>query len=520
MSKRVMPRFNRYVVALVALVAAAAVGGCGGGSSSSSGATGEDPQAGGTLRLSQGEEVIVLDALESLDTSSINVISQINEPLFKLNAENEIEPWLVTQTQKSPDQRVWTLSLRPGVKFSTGDPMTSRDVLFTLEQARKSTYWEELFSGVQKIEAPSPSTVVIKNRKPSPELEVLLSQWSFGVVPDGYGGKTYKEFQQEPIGTGPFMLGAWKHGESVTLTKNPLYWEEGRPYLDKVVFQTVNSADSRVAQLKGGQLDAIYSPPWPQLKALESNPDVTVGEFPLGYSWYLKLNSRTPLFENQKVREAAEFAIDRESLVEAVLQGHGEEAGTWIPAAVPYSDQSIKPVAQDIPKAKQLLSEAVSEGVKPSFSLLTLDDSTYWETAAQIVQQNLEEVGFSVTLEPGDFASTQELQAAGDYEASTGEIYASTPSPSELYTYFNTTEGINTGVDTTETTRLAEEAVSALEPQEREAIWSRVQQLTTDERFILPLTYSPFAWAMNSKVVGFSVTLTGIPWLGDTGLTG
>ena len=511
-------RVRRFagVVALAGL-ALLGVSGCGGGGGGSGSTSSAAPAAGGTLHVSQGEEVITLDPLEALDLSSVNVVSQIEETLFRVTASGENEPWLVSGVEKSPDQKVWTLRLRQGVKFSNGDPMTSADVLFTLEQARKSANWSSVLEGIAKVTAPSPETIVIANRKPAPELPAILSQWSFGIVPKGYGGATAKEFAQHPIGTGPFMLGSWKRGESLMLDRNPHYWGDGQPYLDEVVFQAVPDSNSRVSQLKGGQLDVVYSPPWAQIAALESAPELEVGEYPLGFSEFLILNTRRPLFADKRVREAVDLAVNREDIVGAATNGLGEPAGSWFAPTVPYQDASIEPTARDVAKAKQLLAAAVGDGIDPSFTLATRSENSFWATAAQIVQQNLEEVGFEVKLQSFDEASMLELLGAGDFDAGALELYDAVPSPSEPIAFYNGFEGLWSGAPTTKTTKLAEAAASEVDPGKRERLYHEFQQVLAEEKAILPLVYLPFVWAHRTAVTGFTVGTTGTPWFAETG---
>ncbi len=231
------------------------------------------------------------------------------------------------------------------------------------------------------------------------------------------------------------------------------------------------------------------------------------------------LNGRLPLFANTKVRESINLAVDREGMVDAVLSGHGEPAGTYVPPAIPFHDPSLKAPEQNVAKAKQLLAEAVEEGVKPNFTFLVLGEDTFWNNAAQIVQQNLEEVGFNVTLDPRDQASVGEDIAANKFEASTSFTYSIIPSPAQLFSTYNTYEGWFSGADTTETTRLAEEASSAVNVKEREAPWFEAQQILAKEKYVVPVTYAPFSWVQQEDVVGFEVSATGVPWLGGTGFS-
>lgn len=516
------PALSRMWLGTMLLVLGALiVAGCGGGSGSGTGsdATGAALKAGGTLDISQAGEVIVLDPPEIIDPSGINVISQINESLFKVNAEEELEPWLASSYEKSADQTVWTLQLRKGVEFSTGQPLTSADVLFTLEAVRKSPVLGHQFEKVEDVQAPSPSTIVIKTKLPAPELPAELSLWGTGIVPDNYGDVSKKEFAQHPVGTGPFMFGPWKRGESITLEKNPGYWQSGQPFLDKVVVHTVASPESRVAQLKGGQLDVIDSPPWSQIEGIEATPGLAVGDYPLGNSHFLILNSHNPLFQDERVREAIALAIDREGIVSASLNGHGEPSGAWLPPVVPYSDHAIEPLAQDSAKAKQLLAEAVKDGVDPSFTMNTVAEDSIWGTAGQVIQQNLEEVGFDVEIRPLDLASDLEALEGGDFDAGGLWVYSGIPSPLELVGYYDASKAIYSGASTTETAKLSEQAGSEVDSQKRERLYHQFQEIIAKERFLVPIQYAPFSWATRDAVSGFAVGKTGIPWLAETGLS-
>ncbi|MFN8215332.1 MAG: ABC transporter substrate-binding protein [Solirubrobacterales bacterium] len=462
--------------------------------------------------------MLSLDPLEALDGFSVNLVSQINESLFKVNADGKNEPWLVESVKKSSDQRTWTFQLRQGVEFSDGTPMTSADVLFTFETAKKSAIWGATFEA-DSFAAPSPGTFVIKSEKPAPELPAILSQWSYGIVPKDYGGVSEKQFAQQPVGTGPFMLAKWKRGEAITLARNPHYWQPGQPYLDEVVFQTVPNPESRTAQLKGGQLDAIQSPPWPQVAGLESTPGLEVGDYPLGFSEFVVLNARNPTFQNPKVREAVNLGLDREGIINTTIGEHGEAAAAWLPPVVPYHDAGIETPARDVAKAKQLIAEARREGVDTSIRLITYPESSFWATGSQILLANLKEIGFDVKVETYDVASLSEKLTSGDFDVAPLEAYSAIPSPSELFGLYNAYEGIYSGADTTQTEKLAAEAQSEVDPKRREGLWQRAQQVIADEEFVDMVAYLPYVWALKDNVTGFTVTSTGTPWLAEAGFT-
>jgi peptide/nickel transport system substrate-binding protein len=522
------------LVCLGALVSIAVlVAGCGGGGTSSSGGGGAtggepaggstvsesttEPQPGGTLSVSLGEEIEGMNPLTNISVEDVNVISQILEPLFKENYEGKVVPWLAESYKSSKNGTVWTMQLQKGVEFSTGKPMTSADVKWSLEQVRKGETHAGTVEGWEKVEAPTPTTIVITTKQPTPEMPEILSQWIFSVMPENFGGESEEEFNGHPIGTGPFEFAKWKKGESVTLKKNPHYWIPDRPYLDEVVYHTVQNPESRAAQVRGGQLDMVYNPPFPEIESLEQSPELVVETPFIGNSWFIILNTQGDLFKNQKAREAVNYALDREAMIELALHGHGEPQNSYLLPWIPGYDKSLKAPEYNAEKAKELLAEAVQEGVKPTFTFSSIAESPFWTQAGQIAQANLEEVGFSVSIKTSDLSSLIGQLEGAEFDAVTIYNTAQSQSPNELFSFYNGTGGIFAGVDTEETEKLMAEAQSETNTAKRNAIWGHMQQIVSEEQALISVAYSPYVWVRQSDVVGTFVGPTGILWLGEAG---
>ncbi|MGH2937689.1 MAG: ABC transporter substrate-binding protein [Solirubrobacterales bacterium] len=507
--------------ALPALVLAAILlSACGGGGKSEGGGTDETstgPVAkGGTLTLSQGQEVDTLNPQVGNTLNDINVMSQMFETLFQENTKGEVVPWLVETSKGSDHESVWTFDLRKGVKFSNGKPMTSADVLWTLEKAKSAPAGESVIAQITKIKAPSPSQIVLETENPSPELPVLLSQWTFAILPKNYGGVSEKEFDQQPIGTGPFALVEHKAGESITFEKNKYYWQTGKPYLSKLVFQTVTNPSSRAQQLQSGSLDAVFAPPWPQVESIENSSELEFAEFPLGYIKQLQLNAKSALFSNDKAREAMDLGIDRKSLIEVVTAGHGEPAASLIPPAIPGHDPSIQPPEVDLQKAKEVLAEAVKEGVDPTFTLLCITEDDFWTQAAQILQQELAKVGFTVKIQKLDESSWFELLEAGKYEAIAGYATSAVPTPAEAFGFYIGVHGYFTNAPTAQIEKLLTEAQKETNAKKRADLYNQMQAIVAEENYVMPVIYTPYPWALSTKVKGFYVGDIGTPYLYET----
>jgi peptide/nickel transport system substrate-binding protein len=506
------------VIVSAALLVSGCGGGGGGGGGDSTGGSAAEPAKGGSMEVAQAAEVITLDPLKAIDGASITVLSQIMEPLYKTSPDDELVPWLVSSGKESADGLTWTFELKKGVKFSDGKPLTAEDVVFSLDEARESVNAEALFEAIKDVKATSPTTVVVTMKEPSAALLANLSSFNASIVPKDFGGLSEAEFGQSPVGTGPFKLGPWKRGQSLTLERNTNYWDPERPFLDKVVVRGVPDENSRLSQLRGGQADVIQAPAYSQIEGLESTPGLVVGQYAMGKADMLDLNSTVPLFKSAKVREAIDLAIDRESIVSAALSGVGETAGSWLSPPVLYHNAGVEAPEQDVAKAKELLAEAVKEeGVDPSFTLQATAGETYPTTASQIIQQDLEEAGFEVKLQPLDSSALIAQLSGGDHEASLVPLYPSLLDPSNLTAFYLATEGLFTKADISKETKLAEEGLLESDPEKRRQAYYALQQAVADQRYLITLDYSPYVWAMQDDVVGFASNGNDLPWFADMG---
>ena len=518
MSKRVSP--TACGGALLALVLAAFLAGCGGGSDGTAATGSAPPRAGGTLTLAEVEEVESFVPTKPTGETSIHMIGQVTEPLIRTNPKSELEPWLAKSYEPSADHLTWTFHLQPGVTFSNGKPLTADDVVFSLEKVRTSALWTFLFERVKKVRAKGSATVVIEMKQPDSALPAELSVFAANIVPKNYGGLSEKEFAEHPIGTGPFTLSSWQRGQSLTLTRNPKYWRQGEPLLDKIEVRTATDPNSRVAQLRSGELEAILAPPFAQIAQLESEPGFEIGR----YSWALinmvNLSSKSAAFEDIRAREAFDLAIDRDNIIQTAAAGNGKPAGSWVPSSVPDWDPSIKPTEQDMAQAKRLLAEAVKAGSDPSFTMLYAAEDPYWTAATQVMQQELSEAGFEVKLQPLDISALTEAYFAGEYEAiAWAGGKPDIPDQSEFTAIYVATGGIGTGAPTERIAQLAEEARATFDAQKRKQLYFETQRIIDEEHFFVMLDEQQFTWALKDDIVGLNTNLTGKPTLAETGFS-
>lgn len=511
----------RLVLPLAVVVAAAVVVvGCGGGTSGSSaggssagsaGGSEATPAEGGTLRVAEYSEAINLNPFESVDTASEQIFMQVIETLYQTAPDGKVEPLLAEKAIPSKNYKTWKIQLRQGVKFTDGKPLTAADAAWSLEQIIHSESWKSMYEAVGSVKAAGPSTVEVTMKKPFPGLVGVLALPFAGIVEKNYGGASPKEFANEPVGTGPFILESWKHGQSITLAKNPNYWQQGKPYLDSIEITAPASDEARVLQLKGEQVDLIAKPPTSQVASLESTPEIRVETSPFDLAYYLVLNVTEPLFENAKVREAIDLAVDRDAYVKAAENGTGEVAGSWMPSVVTYWDESIKPPARDVAKAKSLVAEAVKEGVDPTAKLMIASGEATSSLGGQIIQENLEEIGIKTTIAPIDPSSKIEAELEGDFEMTIEGVSTDIVDPSEMAGLYVGLESFFTGADSSTMEELLNKASIEPDKTKAEQFYKEIQEYVAEEKELITLSYKPWIWAVSEDVVGFRLSAVGLP---------
>jgi peptide/nickel transport system substrate-binding protein len=517
-----MQRVRKVVFGMaLLLVMAALVSACGGGGTTSGGGDSSEPSAnvkpGGTLNVSDGEENTSLNPQKVFALGDVNVVSQINEPLYKEGFNGKIGPWLVEKATHTPDYKSWTMKLKPGIEFSTGKPMTSADVAFTLNLGKESEIYGSLFANVTSIKAPDKSTVVITSSVPFPELPLVLSQWSWGIMPKDFGGESEAEFGQHPIGTGPFEFSSWKKGQGVTLVKNPHYWIKGEPKVDTVAYHTVEDPNSRAAQVTGGSLDLAFSPPTDQVEALESSPDTNIAQSGLAFGWMMVLNTTKQPFEFLKAREAIDLATDRDGILKIAGSGQGEPGAALLEPTTYTYDPNIKPPERDLKKAKELFAEAVKEGMSPEFTITVPAELPFLITASQILQQNFEEVGFKTDIKKVTDTTGFGLATEGETQMFLSGNNQPANTSVELFTFYNNEHALWTQLPTQEMETLLTAAQQETDPKKREHDYWHMQEIVAKDKAILTMAYTPYTWAYGSNVGGVKIGNSGVAWLAKAG---
>lgn len=313
--------------------------------------------------------------------------------------------WLVT-----PDGLTYTFTLRPDITWQDGEPFSSADVKFTLDAVRdqeSGAATGKYFAAVRSIETPDPETVVIQLDQPTP---ALLDSLTMGILPEHLlAGKSITDqgFSEQPVGTGPFRLTEYKPDQYAQLEAFDGFYG-GRPELDTIIIKYVPDATARLLQLTNGEVDGAFVEPQ-QATNVENDDSLRLEVYPTADYRALMFNMLQPKFADPLVRQALNFAVDREALVDAVLVGYGEPATSPLGES-PFEVPGLAPYTLDPDQVATLMSQAgysrdgdgpwTKDGQPMAFSISTFAEDPLRVGLLDVVTTQLNEQGFQVIADP------------------------------------------------------------------------------------------------------------------------
>jgi peptide/nickel transport system substrate-binding protein len=292
------------------------------------------------------------------------VQDKIFETLVFLDNENNVHPWLATSWEPSEDNLTWTFHLRDDVTFHNGEPFNAEAVRFSIHRflgkepgSEKAVYYTQL-AQIDHVEVVDEYTINIVMTEPFAPILRNLGHHAAGIVPPGAVKEKGENFISEPVGTGPFRFVSWVRDDSIVLEKNPDYWQEGEPTIDKLIYKVIPEGSARVAALQAGEVDFIDNVPPEAIPQIEADADLVMEIAPAQRVVFICMNVTMEPFTDIKVREAVVHAVNIEELVSSLMSDVAFVARPTFAPGVWGSDQEIPYYGYDPEKSKQLLEEA------------------------------------------------------------------------------------------------------------------------------------------------------------------
>jgi peptide/nickel transport system substrate-binding protein len=359
-------------------------------------------------------DAVGLSPILTNDSASSNVLRTIYETLFSKDAKTgEVKP-LLAESYTNPDANTWEIKLKKNIKFQDGTPFNSAAVKYTFEKIldpKTASPRASLIKSVSSIETPDDYTVVLKTSDPYGIMLTALAHDNLSIVSptaDKAG-----DINKNPVGagTGPYKFDKWTTGDSITVVKNPDYWQ-GASKLDSVKFKVVPEMTTAVTMVDTGEADFLVNLPPEHLDRLKSNKDIDITILKGNPVRYVGFNFEKKPFDSLKVRQAISYAIDKESYI-TTLNGLGYKSNGIIgPQLIGYNEEIEKHgYPYNIDKAKQLLTEAgFPNGFKTTLSVGNTD---MYMKMAPFIQAQLKKVGIEVELNVMDWAAYLSYCKAG-----------------------------------------------------------------------------------------------------------
>ncbi|RJQ43788.1 MAG: ABC transporter substrate-binding protein [Gaiellales bacterium] len=511
-------------VILVLAVAILMFGGCG-----------EGEEASGTFTYADLADPVAIDPAYVEEEIGANINRYLFEGLVKYDSvTGQVVPGVAEEWEVSEDATEFTFKLRKGVRFSNGRELVADDFVYSwtraldpatespmalviLEPVRDAVAFSmgetDKFTGVEAVDD---HTLKVTLEYPLAEFVTFLGHPVCAPVPKEEVEAASDGYSEKPVGNGPFMLREWKHDQELVLERNPEYDGEAAR-VEEVIVKIIPDEATAIEELKAGNVDAVKSLPPGMDESLRADAEVTVVDSDTAALWFAAFNmAESPWSDSKALREAVNFAVDRETLADVVMQGHATAADAIVPSAMAGHQDDVLAYRYDPEQAKAKLAEAgYPEGNGLPAITLTYPSEGTGPELAQAVQSQLKEVGIQVEingLAPGDFIEQMTGQQLSFFIISWGADYPSVDT--FLYTLFhssligpgapNISQYANDEVDLA-----LDDARASLDAQERSRLYQEAEGQILADAPIIPLVFSRNVMAYSSRVSEFVVTPMG-----------
>ena len=402
----------------------------------------------------------------------------------------------------APDgTNAWTFKLREA-KFQNGQPVTSADVKWTIEQIadpKSTAFFRAEMQNVERVETPDARSVRIVTKVPVATLPNMMASYHLPIIFHG-------SERNAPVGAGPFVLKGQERGTSLDFEANPNFYKPGLPRLKGIRVIAYPDENLRTAALQSGDLDLIEYVPWQAMDAIAANPQLSLDAVD-GAFMFLVFNGSKPPFNDPRVRRAVAHAIKRDELVKAAFFGRGSGMAQLpiAPSSAYYNPEYKDGWNYDPNLSRKLLAEAGASGL--SASLLSTAQYGMHKDTAEVVQNHLAAVGMNVTLNLPDWATRVSIGNRGQYDFAVMGTAADSNDPDGIANFIDGSLSPSYvrsyGLKTERITELLAAGRAEFDEAKRRAIYKEMEGVAIEQAPIVGLTWRSQGYAMKKAVSGF-----------------
>lgn len=478
--------------------------------------TGCSRQESSTSENQQAEQVLVVGARDFVRTLDNGFLltekTHIAETLLTMDEKYQIKPVLAT-SWKQVEDNTWLFILREDVLFHDGAPLTAADAASAIERVIETNPRTKGLTKISSVTVDDNQTLRITTR----ELNLLLPEALTSADLCVLSPKSFNEKGEliQPIGTGPFKFTSWDQATGeVVVEKNPGYWD-APPHLDRMVFKPIPDANTRSMALEKGEIDFTFDLPYGELDRLDKVPGIEVALYSEPRIYRLEVNMSKEPFSDLRVRQALNYAIDREGIVKNVLHSCGSATfGPFLKDAPWHNSQVEKSYRYDPEKARALLAEAgwidkngdgivEKDDVPFAITIMTWSSRPGMPPMAEALQAQFREIGIDTKINILEYGTIYDNVKKGNWDTVLASFSTSDPHKYLGSVYGsegsqNVAKYVNSEVDT-----LIVKAARTVAPEERYAIYKQIQEIITRDTPVINIATYKMAVGMRDYVKGF-----------------
>ena len=470
-----------------------------------------------TLRIGLAEDPDVLDPTLARTFVGRIVFAAMCDKLVDIDDKLGIVPQLATSWQWSPDQKSLTMKLRPGVLFQDGEKMDAAAVKYSIERHKTmagSNRRGEL-APVTSVDVVDPLTVRLNLSAPFAPLLAQLADRAGMIVSPKAATAEGDKFGNHPVCAGPFKFVERVPQDRIVLERFKDYWDKDSIHFDKIIYTPIPDSTVRLANLRSGQLDFVERLAASDVAKVKADPKLKLSKITeIGYQG-ITINvgkseeaQKNPLGRDARVREAFELSLDRDGIVQVVMDGEADPGNQWVAPSNPFYAKNVPIPKRNVARAKELLKEA---GVtNPSFTLMTATTADA-QRIAQVVQAMAREAGFDVKIQSTEFATSLDMADKGQFDAYVLAWSGRADPDGNIYSFDACKQPLNyAGYCKPEVDDILKRSRTTGDIAERKKLFGELAAVVLKDRPIVYLYHRHWLWAYTSKLTGLRTIPDGL----------
>lgn len=493
-----MKKHSILFIAL-AFVMSIALGGCGGDKTKTES---------GSVVIGITQELDSLDPHRAVAAGTHEVLFNIFEGLVKPDSEGNLNPAVASMCKVNETGDVYTFTLRDGITFHNGNAVTVDDIVYSIRHsagleadASKININKALSKNLKSVEATDDKTVVLTLNEPDTEFLAYMTASDCAIVPADYDAQA-----SSPMGTGPYAFVSYTPLESLVVKAYDGYWnEDKKPQIENATFKISASSDAAFLELQSGGIDILsYLTDEQAKQASSSNFDVKIGNMNLVQGLFL--NNDVEPFNNKKVREALNYAVDKQAIIDMVADGHGSPIGSnmFTGLATYYYEAANNVYHQDTEKAKALLAEAgYADGL--SFTVTVPSNYQFHIDTAQVIVEQLKEVGITVDINLIDWTTwLNDVYYDRNYQATVVGIDGNLAPKDLMERYASDADNNFVNFKDAKYDEVLKKTISTTDEAEKISGYNELQEILAKEAASVYLQDPALIVAVNKKIGGYT----------------